>query len=358
MPYDMTDGFQLMGLPRMKRCLDVTSPYPFADINGDIYPIFKPKYDTAAAFPDQSVFDWEPYTASRYSTGTISITNGVGTITGGSLPSGFNVGDNDLYPNRLYINGTYYPVQTYTPGGTLTLKNLSVTGIAGASYVFAAWDYRRADPSFCLTDVHQAHDEMANAMTQVMPTALANGARFGVYSLVMPLFARKSDIISNTNYPTWQADVATMVNYVTSSGRTLVDIIKSTGGIVVWPNYCDADDLDTAAHRYEWRLRNQRVMQTLNSHGIPNAPLFLRYTLTGYGEFNSTGTGTEVPDEFQMEQLQDVHQEQPYMWGWWGTTHVTHGPMYAGYEDKIATFQQTLRSSRIAAPSLISLLGP
>jgi len=66
-------------------------------------------------------------TTAPYATGTIAVSSGVVTLTGGSFPSWAEDG-------VLHINGTSYPVATRTSGTVVTISTTSLTVAAGASY--------------------------------------------------------------------------------------------------------------------------------------------------------------------------------------------------------------------------------
>lgn len=71
-----------------------------------------------------------PASATTYSTGTVSVTNGVVTLTGGQWPLWAEHG-------RITISSTGYEVRDRTSKTTLLLYNTSLTGVSGAAYSLA-----------------------------------------------------------------------------------------------------------------------------------------------------------------------------------------------------------------------------
>lgn len=356
MPYDVTIGNQLTHLPGMIRCLGLYEPLPYADAQGVVSEA--DMYAQGAAFPGPVMYDWEPYAyPASYTTGTIAIASGIVTGTGTTFPVFQANSDYALHPNRLYVNTsgiahTLYTVASRQSGTQLTLHDTSVNVAGGTTYRYASFGWRRCDPSFNLDDVHTVHDEMAYAWSTEADRAAQNCSQPSTYDQLLPFFARRTNISNNATYAAWQADVETCVNYVTSEGFKIFDFMRERGGIYFWPNYVLNGDIDTDAERVAWRLQNQRMMQTLNDLGVANAPLFMRHTVEGYGEFQSTGTGTEVPDEFQLEMLQDVQQIQPGQFAWWGIAG-----QYAGYEDFVEAFNEPYYSSTAGTKNFNHLLG-
>jgi hypothetical protein len=66
-------------------------------------------------------------TTAPYATGTIAVSSGVVTLTGGSFPSWAADG-------VLHINGISYPVASRTSSSVVTISNTSLTVAAGTSY--------------------------------------------------------------------------------------------------------------------------------------------------------------------------------------------------------------------------------
>ncbi len=73
-----------------------------------------------------------------FADGTVSITTGTVTLTGGTWPTWAAQGD-------LWVNGGYYPVSTRTNGTTLVLHDTSVTGLSGESYSLKHREYDLPD---------------------------------------------------------------------------------------------------------------------------------------------------------------------------------------------------------------------
>jgi hypothetical protein len=73
-----------------------------------------------------------------YETGTVSVTTGTVTLSGGTWPTWAAQGD-------LWVNDGYYPVSTRTNGTTLVLHDTSVTGLSGETYSLKHREYDLPD---------------------------------------------------------------------------------------------------------------------------------------------------------------------------------------------------------------------
>lgn len=325
--WDITIGNQLAGVFGLEPALTVTQAYPYVTETGDVFSIAK--FEEAADYSHKhSMLDWEPEVLDNFSEGTVAVASGVVTLSDGG--SGFpEYGTNPVYSRRFYLGSTIYDVATRDSSTQLTLVNTSVNASAGTAYKFAGWDYRETDPYYAANDAEwqTAQDELAAALAQVDVRATANGAKVGIYEQPAMIWRRGTDI--NDDYATWVANVTESSTYVTASGFTLVDWIKSHGGKLWWTNYVPANFLVNSTTKARWLTRNQRIMETFASLGIPNAPLFRRY---GADEV------TEIPDEFQLEMLDAVQAYQPYQFAWWGPP----GEYDAGYIEFIDDYNRSL----------------
>lgn len=323
--WDITIGNQLAGVFGLEPALTVTQAYPYVNETGDVVSIAK--FQEAADYSHKhSMLDWEPEILDNYSTGTVEVASGVVTLTGGSFPE---YGTNPVYSRRFYLGSTIYDVAIRDSSTQLTLVNTSVNASAGTAYKFAGWDYRETDPYYAANDAEwqAAQDELAVALAQVDTRATTNGAKVGIYEQPAMIYRRGTDI--NDDYATWVANVTESSSYVTASGFTLVDWIKSHGGKLWWTNYVPTTFLVNSTTKARWLTRNQRIMETFASLGIPNAPLFRRYAVDEV---------TEIPDEFQLEMLDAVQAYQPYQFAWWGPP----GEYDAGYIAFIDDYNRSL----------------
>lgn len=73
-----------------------------------------------------------------YATGTVSVTTGVVTLSGGTFPSWAAQGD-------VWVDGGYYPVSTRDGNTQVTLVDTSVTGLTGESYSLKHREYDLPD---------------------------------------------------------------------------------------------------------------------------------------------------------------------------------------------------------------------
>jgi hypothetical protein len=73
-----------------------------------------------------------------YETGTVSVTTGTVTLSGGTWPTWAAQGD-------LWVNDGYYPVNTRTNGTTIVLHDTSVTGLSGETYSLKHREYDLPD---------------------------------------------------------------------------------------------------------------------------------------------------------------------------------------------------------------------
>lgn len=73
-----------------------------------------------------------------YETGTVSVTTGTVTLSGGTWPSWAAQGD-------LWVDGGYYPVSSRTNGTTLVLVDSTLTGLSGETYSLKHRDYDLPD---------------------------------------------------------------------------------------------------------------------------------------------------------------------------------------------------------------------
>jgi hypothetical protein len=73
-----------------------------------------------------------------YETGTVAVTLGVVTLTGGTFPSWAAQGD-------LWVNDGYYPVSTRDGNTQVTLVDTSLTGLSGESYSLKHREYDLPD---------------------------------------------------------------------------------------------------------------------------------------------------------------------------------------------------------------------
>lgn len=341
--WDISIGNQLAGVYGLKPALTVTQAYPYVVPGGDIFSIAK--FEEAADYVQKnSMLDWEPEILDRYSTGTVAVSSGVVTLTGGSFPE---FGTNAVYSRRFYLGSNFYDVASRDPSGLqLTLVDTSVNAPPGTSYKFAGWDYREVDPFYAANDQEwkTAQDEIAVALAQIDARAFANGARVGIYEQPAPIWRRGADI--NDDYATWVANVTLTSSYVTTSGFTLVDWIRSHGGKVWWTNYVPPDSLASSGGKNRWLTRNQRIMETYASLGIPNAPLFRRLAVD---------LVTEIPDDFQTQMLDAVHAFQPFQFAWWGQADE-YDAEYAAFIDG---YNRSLGWSRsLTTPHLSPITSP
>lgn len=340
--WDISVGNQLAGVFGLKPALTVTQAYPYLDGLGDIHSIAK--FEEAADYTQKhSMLDWEPETLDRYSTGTVAVASGVVTLTGGSFPS---YGTNAVYSRRFYLGSNIYAVATLNSATQLTLVDTSVNASSGTSYKFGGWDYREVDPFYAANTAEwkTAQDELAVALSQIDMRASANGARVGIYEQPAPMWRRVTTI--NDDYATWVANVTETSSYVTTSGFTLVDWIKSHGGKLWWSNYVPVDNLASTGAKNRWLTRNQRIMETYASLGIPNAPLFRRLAVD---------LVTEIPDDFQIQMLDAVHAFQPFQFAWWGQA----GEYDAGYAAFIEDYNRGLGwGASLANPCQSPLSSP
>lgn len=75
---------------------------------------------------------------TAYSTGTISVTNGVVTLSGGTFPSWAAQGD-------VWVDDGYYPVNTRDGNTQVTLVDTSLTGLSGETYSLKHREYDLPD---------------------------------------------------------------------------------------------------------------------------------------------------------------------------------------------------------------------
>lgn len=75
---------------------------------------------------------------AAYATGTVSVTAGTVTLSGGTWPSWAAQGD-------LWVDGGYYPVASRTNGTTLVLVDSSVTGLSAEEYSLKHREYDLPD---------------------------------------------------------------------------------------------------------------------------------------------------------------------------------------------------------------------
>lgn len=73
-----------------------------------------------------------------YATGTVSITSGTVTLSGGTWPSWAAQGD-------LWVNGGYYPVNLRSSNSVITLHDTTVTGLSGKTYSLKHREYDLPD---------------------------------------------------------------------------------------------------------------------------------------------------------------------------------------------------------------------
>lgn len=341
--YDLTHGFQLSSVKGSIPVLDIPHAEPYQDGIGGLYN--PTQFITASTHSGRSSLDWEPYVRSNQSDGTVEVIDGAVELSGATFET-FVV---QPRPGVFYVNGAMYQIESWVDSTHITLEDTSVNAPAGSTYKAARFGFREVDPKFAVPgEMELALDELAFALSLYDSDSVNNRSRIGIYELVCPTYRRTIDIIDDDDsgeYVEWQGHIETLASYVTSSGFTIPEYIRRRGGKVYWSNYVPTVFIDLESNWTRWIRRIQRVMETLAELDIPNAPLFMNYTLEGLSEFIDTGTGTLVPEDFQIAMLESVHAFQPHQWGFWGVED-----QYVGYADFLNEFSQNLSwpSSRLS----------
>lgn len=306
--YDMTTGLQFASAPTAIPGLWRTQAYPYLTDEGVVYDLAH--FEEAASFRGHSGLDWEPsvleHTEGPGTVGVVADAGGsIVTITGGTFP---NYDGHSRYKHRFYVNGTLYPVASWTDSTHLRLVSTSVNVTSGTAFKYARWNYREVDPKYAATgELAEAHNELANALMQVESIAQSNCARLGIYDFLVHTYRRDGDI-AGAGYAEWQDNVAESLSFVTSQGWTIADFFRRNGGKVFWTAYVPVSFLDNLDG---WLLRNQRVMETMRSHNMPNAPIFRKKAI-------GTLEDIDVPNDFLLTCIDDVEAYQPGEWGFWG----------------------------------------
>lgn len=311
--YDASVYSQLATMtgPRATIVRDGTAVIPILNSSG--VPVQLAQYVKYTKYRGIVDFDWECWAAPSVEAGTVQIASGVVTGAGTNFP---NYGAGALF----YYNGIIYPVASWQSATQVTLQNTGLSAPAGSAYKLARWDHREIDPKFAVPgEMERAHDEYAHAFSLVRDAAISNGCGIGMYSFLVPLNARNNDIRFDATYPQWQADVATCINYTTSSGFRLLDLVIETGGLVFLPSYVPAAFIATEGLQEGYILRTQRIVQTCLQLGIPCAPLFSTFTIEGYGQWVATGSGQKVPEAMLRRLIETTHALQPGRFAFWSS---------------------------------------
>lgn len=311
---DLSVDNQLAGVFGMEPGLFLPTAYPYVTESGAVFQLAV--FQAGAVSPRRSMLNWESEVMDSYSTGTVGIASGVVTGSGTAFPA-FTT--NPVYKRRLYIGDQWYEVATRDNGTQLTLVNTAVNVSAGTSYKYTAWEYRENNPFYAITGEFQfAQDEAGNVLNQIRSLALASGGRPGWYEYPCSVFWREANRIADS-LAAWQTDLDATLNYTTASGFKIIDVIRELGGEVYWNNYVPDAYLVSSELREKWLRRNQNIMESLADRNVPNRPLFRPLTLDGVEEFEPTGVGTKVPDDYQLEMLDAVFQFQGHQIAVWGT---------------------------------------
>lgn len=313
MPYDVTKGFQLSSLPSFTPVLDVPQAYPYRDVNGNVGSIAK--FQEAANFAGHSSLDYEPK-EYQYSAGTVAISSGVVTLTGGVWPA--------WAPGQeFHVNGGIYNVNTRNSDTSLTLYTTTVNAPAATPFLLRDGRFRETDPALGnLAHIANAHEEYASAIAEVAQRARDVGAKIGIYAeFLTHQNARVLDVLDNPSasirFRGWNRNVAVTAKLKCWGGMSLVDIVNSFGGKLYFPAYAPDGFAASTHNQKRFRRYIRRISAVLRDHGAQPVPLFSPHTLEGFGAWVATGSGNRTPAALLQGMRDDMENDQPGEWGVW-----------------------------------------
>lgn len=336
--HDVSIGNQLAGIVgSFKKGLDLPHAYPYVNATagvylpphplagqsfpaGTVYSLFK--FQQAAAFAGPSMLDWEPATEfPSYSTGTVTVVNGVVVLAGGTFPSlaidGYTIVGGWFVPNPG-PSAERYLIASRDSDTQITLVNTTLDVGSGSTFTVADPGWRQTDPHFMnINTVRLAHLEYAHAMELVKSTALANGAELGIYEFLVNLHTRNQDILDNPpgTKAVWQAEVA-----AACQDSPVLDVIRQSGGCVYYGNYTPTVFTTNGTVKQKYRDRCLIIAETLADLDVPFCPLFIPHTLEGLTDFFVTGNpaAERIPTDLLEGMWEDANDFQPGQWGCWG----------------------------------------
>jgi hypothetical protein len=326
--WDITVDQQLTEISGRRPTVAIDAPqaYPWLLPDGSVF--MQPLFDRLSRYRGQVDFDHEPNTTTPYSAGTITGTNGVISLSGGTFPTDAQWGTNAVYYRRLYVGSTIYNVATRNNPTTLTLTDLSVNIPAGTSYKYAPWDFREIDPKFAAStqEWRTAHDEFAVPLESVLDTFLENGGGLGIYEFAVHIWRRADDILDDVtpgSRAIWKSQCEETLDYVTTSGRRIRDYVDLTGGKFYLTAYNARVQNGNVGAQNRFIERTSIIQETMQELGVPYVIMFLRHTLDlGFGQFLANTTAEEVDRDFIARQVQAAHANDPGTVGFWGARNT------------------------------------